>query len=216
VLEGRFGFFDTFFGAVPRGVDTLRLDGEAPSEILGTTTKRYPGTGLNIVGIELMRDIVRSEKIGPDDIERIDVVLPDERRNFAAGHTLGPFERWRACSSMPFQMAMVIVDKGETNFARYYEPDEPLILGVVGRMRVSLEKGHPNERYVRLEVATKDGRRLRREGEDHVFAPLDITKEIVTAGAGRVAETKLVRATELLARLDAVDDVGALMECFAA
>src|SRR5205823_1024646 len=56
VLEGRFGFFDTFFGGVPPAVEALRLEG-APDEILGTTTKRYPGTGLNIVGIELTREL---------------------------------------------------------------------------------------------------------------------------------------------------------------
>jgi 2-methylcitrate dehydratase PrpD len=215
VLEGRYGFFETFFGAVPPSVETIDLNGAAPSEILGTTTKRYPGTGLNIVGIELMRALVRKEHIGAKDVERIDIALPVERQNFTVGHTLGPFQRWRACSSLPFQMAMVIVDGGETKFERYYEPENPDILRVVSAMHITFEHGHADERYARFELLTKDGRRFRREGETHEFAPLDLAAEIVTAGAGLVAEKKLVRATELLARLDALGDVGELTECFA-
>lgn len=215
VLEGRYGFFDTFFGAVPPSVETIDLNGATSSEILGTTTKRYPGTGLNIVGIELMRELVRSERIRPDDVERIDITLPVDRQNFTVGHTLGPFAEWRACSSLPFQMAMVIVDGGETRFERYYEPENPDILRVVSTMHITFEPGHSDERYARFELLTKDGRRFRREGETHEFAPLDLAAEIVTAGADLVPEKKLVRATELLARLDAVGDVGELMECFA-
>ena len=215
VLEGRYGFFESFFGTVPDSVRRLALNGEAPAEILGTTTKRYPGTGLNIVGIELMRDLVRRERLRPDDVERIDLVLSEDRRNFADGHSLGPFERWRACSSLPFQMAMVIVDRGETNYARYYEPENPDILRVVGRTSLTFEKGHADERYARFALRTKDGRVFEREGERYEFPPLDLAAEIVAAGAGLVPEQKLVRATELLARLDAVSDVAELMECFA-
>ena len=216
VLEGRYGFFETFFGSVPGSVQELALDGTAPSEILGTTTKRYPGTGLNIVGVELMRDLVRREGIRAADVERIELALPAERENFAAGHSLGPFERWRACSSLPFQMAMVLADEGETRFGRYYEPEDPEILSVVGRISISFEPGHRDERYARFVLMTRDGRRFHREGEEHVFPPLDMAAEIVAAGDGRVPERKLARAAELLAALGELGDVGELMECFAA
>jgi 2-methylcitrate dehydratase PrpD len=215
VLEGKYGFFETFFGTVPASVENIELNGTAPAEILGTTTKRYPGTGLNIVGVELMRALVRSEGIRADDVERIDLALPVERENFAVGHTLGPFQRWRACSSLPFQMAMVVVDAGETKFERYYEPENPDILRVVGRTHITFEPGHNFERYARFELITKDGRRFQREGETYKFPPLDLAAEIIAAGAGIIPEKKLVRATELLARLDALGDVGELMECFA-
>jgi 2-methylcitrate dehydratase PrpD len=215
VLEGHYGFFETFFGSVPTSVERIELNGAPPAEILGTTTKRYPGTGLNIVGVELMRALVRAERLRPDDVERIDLVLSEDRRNFTAGHTLGPFERWRACSSLPFQVAMVVVDGGETKFERYYEPENPDILRVVGKMSVAFETGHRDERYARFALRTKDGRVFEREGERYEFPPLDLAAEIVGAGAGLVPERKLVRATELLARLDAVSDVAELMECFA-
>ena len=215
VLEGQYGFFETFFGTVPTSVDSLELNGAAPAEILGTTTKRYPGTGLNIVGVELMRALVQSEGIRAEQIARIDLALPVERQNFAVGHTLGPFQKWRACSSLPFQMAMVVVDGGETKFERYYEPENPDILHVVSTMRITFEPGHSDERYARFELLTKDGRRFEREGETYEFPPLDLAAEIIAAGAGLVEEKRLVRATELLSRLDALNDVGELMECFA-
>ena len=215
VLEGQYGFFDSFFGGTPESVTALPLDGEPPSEILGTTTKHYPGTGLNIVGIEITREIVRQQRLRPEDIARIDLVLAKERENFAGGHSLGPYESWRACSSLPFQMAMVIVDGGETRHERYFEPEDPDILGVVAKIDLAFEKGHPDERYTRIAVHTTDGRTFEREGDAWEFPPRDLAAELVAAGQGLVPERKLVRATELLARLDEVSDVSEVMECFA-
>jgi 2-methylcitrate dehydratase PrpD len=215
VLEGRFGFFETFFGAVPPAVEELRLDG-APDEILDTTTKRYPGTGLNIVGIELMRELVHEEHITPADVQRIVLTLPRARENFATGHLLIGLERWRACSSLPFQMAMVIVDGGETNFARYYEPDDPAIAAILSRVELRFEAGHEDERFTRFELLTRDGRRFVREGERHTFAPLDPAAELTRAGGGRLPDARLSRASALVGRLDEIADVAELMENLAA
>jgi 2-methylcitrate dehydratase PrpD len=211
VLEGRFGFFETFFGAVPPAVRDTRLDGAPPIEILDTTTKRYPGTGLNIVGIELMRELVRSERIAPADVERIVITLPTERENFATGHLLTGLERWRACSSLPFQMAMVIVDGGETDCARYDEPDHPEIEAILSRVDLRFEAGHDDERFTRFKVVMRDGRHFVREGERYTFPPLDAAAEVRIAGRGRVPDARLASASELVRRLDEVGDVTELM-----
>jgi 2-methylcitrate dehydratase PrpD len=216
VLEGPYGFFETFFGSVPESVEALCLDGEPPEEILETTTKRYPGTGLNIVGIELMRELVRTEGIASDDVERIVLTLPTERENFAAGHKLTGLEAWRACSSLPFQMAMVILDRGETDFARYYEPADPDIASVLARFELHFETGHRDERYTRFELSTRDGRRYVREGESHTFPRLDPAAEIRRAGEGLVPDARLRSAGALMERLETLDDVAALMAAVAA
>jgi len=213
VLEGRYGFFETFFGSVPPGMESWEPDGALGAEILGTTTKRYPGTGINIVPIELMRELVRTERLAPDQVARIDITLPKERENFAMGHSLGPYERWRACSSLPFQLAMLIVDGGDTDFARYDQPDNAELLGLVSRMRVGFVDGRV-ERYAKLELTTTDGRRHVREGEDFAFPRLDARAELVAAGRDLVPESKLLRAAELLERLPSLGEVGELMECF--
>ncbi len=213
VLEGRYGFFETFFGSVPPGMESWEPDGALGAEILGTTTKRYPGTGINIVPIELMRELVRTEHLAPDQVARIDITLPKERENFAMGHSLGPYERWRACSSLPFQLAMLIVDGGDTDFARYDQPDNAELLGLVSRMRVGFVDGRV-ERYAKLELTTTDGRRHVREGEDFAFPRLDARAELVAAGRDLVPEPKLLRAAELLERLPSLGEVGELMECF--
>lgn len=213
ILEVQYGFFDTFFGDVPKTLVEMDVEGGAPDEILQTSTKRYPGTGLNNPAIELTRDLVRSEGLTPERIDRIALTLAEDRRNFAISYSLGPYERWRACSSMPFQIAMVIVDGGVTDWSRYEQPDHPGILALVRRMSVSFEPGHP-ERWVRMDVRTTDGRRVVRESDRVNFPPIDARAELVAAGDGIVPEAKLARAADLLERLPSLDDVGALMECF--
>src|SRR5262249_7843057 len=84
-LEGRYGFFDTFVGK-SFDADKLIASLGRDYQIMNWVEKRYPGTGLNIVGIELMREIVKSEKLKPDDVREVRFMVPDERRNFEAGH----------------------------------------------------------------------------------------------------------------------------------
>ena len=211
VLEGRYGFFETFFGSVPEDLRAERFDNSAPDEILETTTKRYPGTGLNIVGTELMRDLVRTERITGEDVDRIILTLPTERENFAAGHELTRLEPWRACSSLPFQMAIVIADGGETNFARYYEPDHPDIVRILRTVELRFEAGHTDERFTRFELRTRDGRRFVREGENHTFPPLDPSAEVRRAGEGVIPDPQCRDAASLVGRLEILDDVADLM-----
>ena len=214
-LEGRFGFFETFLGAVPKDIGWWRLASPRGVEMIGARTKRLPGTAWNVVPIELMRDLVRAEDLRPQQVVQIDVALSDARRNFAIGHSLGPYETWRACSSAPFQMAMVLLDRGESKHERYSQPDNPELLAIVGKMRVTLESGHASDDYTRIEVQTVDGRRLRREGHEFFYPRWDDAAELLAAGRAFLPEAQLRRAAELLANLPELADVSELMECFA-
>jgi 2-methylcitrate dehydratase PrpD len=214
VLEGRFGFFETFLGGVPKDIGAWRLASPRGVEIIGARTKRLPGTAWNVVPIELMRELVRAEDLRPQQIVQIDIALSAARRNFAIGHSLGPYEKWRACSSAPFQMAMVLLDRGESRAERYSQPDHPDLLAIVGKMRVTLESGHASDDYTRIEVHTVDGRRLRRAGHEFFYPRWDDAAELLAAGRGFLPETQLRRAAELLANLSDLADVSELMQCF--
>jgi 2-methylcitrate dehydratase PrpD len=213
VLEAKFGFYDTFFGVTPDGV--MDATGPAGAEILGTTTKRYPGTGLNIVSVELAREMVVRDGLTAGDVARIEITYPTERRNFDGDGLFGPYADWRACSAAPFQMAMVIVDRGVTDWARYHQPDSAEILAIVRKMTVRYADGLP-ERYARIEVTTVDGRRLIREGTSYEFPPVDVREQILAAGERLLPRTKLHEAAEMAAALPDLRDVGLLMRSLAA
>lgn len=214
VMEGEYGFLESFLGHVPSGVVDMKLNGPRGIEMLSARTKRLPGTAWNVVPIELMRDLVRQENLQREEIERILIALSDARANFPIGHSQGPYENGRAASSAPFQMAMVLLDGGESNVERYDQVDNPELVSIIGTMQVTLEAGH-DERYARIEVTTQDGRRFAREGEEFAYPRLDDRAELSVAGQGLLPPEKLSRAADLLADLPGVGDVGELMECFA-
>lgn len=53
VMEGRFGFWNTYFKGAPPALDESLDSLGVEFEIMNATTKRYPGTGLNIVPIQI-------------------------------------------------------------------------------------------------------------------------------------------------------------------
>ena len=158
ILEGQYGFFETFFGSVPHDLGEIIGQVGRTHEILNATTKRYPGTGANMVSIENLRQVVRDLGLGPQDIARIDVVLPTVREKFTDGHSLPPYRAGHASSSIYFQLAIVAVDGGRSDFARYQQPNAPEITDMIGRIHTSFEPGHDNLRYSRMRVELADGR----------------------------------------------------------
>jgi 2-methylcitrate dehydratase PrpD len=211
ILEGQYGFYEAFFGKVPPGLDaSLERLGERHA-MLEATTKRYPGTGANIVAVELTREMVRELGVSPERVARIDLTLPNERENFTIGHVRGPFRTWRAASSVLFQVAIVIIDGGRTDFARYEEPNAPEILELTERIHFSFEPGHGFQ-FARVRITLTDGAVLEREAERHRFPPIDTVAEISDAGRDLLPAPKLARAAELIATLESVDDVAVLME----
>jgi hypothetical protein len=108
---------------------------------------------------------------------------------------------------------MVLLDAGESRVERYWQNDNPQILDIVGKMTVTLEGGHADENYTRIEVTTLDGRRIRREGEHFAYDRWNDREEMRKAGEGLLPAAKLERACDLIERLPELDDVGELMAC---
>jgi 2-methylcitrate dehydratase PrpD len=214
-MEGRFGLFETFLGALPSTLKDPDLATPRGEEILGARTKRLPGTAWNVVTIELARELVRAERLTAENVARIDIRLSDARRNFPIGHHLGPYERWRASSSAPFQIAMLILDGGESRFERYWQNDNPDLLELVRRMTVTLVP-HEDDNFARIDVTTTDGRRLSREGVAFSYPRWDDRAELLAAGKSVLPEDQLRRAANLLDDLPNVADVAELMSCFRA
>jgi 2-methylcitrate dehydratase PrpD len=211
VLEGRFGFIEAFLGSAEVDQDTLVASLGHDYAVMQSCEKRYPGTGLNQVPIEMMRQLVREHGLRPADIARIEVDFPIERRNFGGGHGKGPFSRGTTSSSVAFQFALLLLD-GDLRLERYDQLDNPEILQVVDRCEFAFVAGK-SIRYARLGVRTTDGRVFEREGDEFFFEP-ETHRAMVERGAvGLLPQAQIERFLELLDRLEALDDASELVRC---
>ena len=211
ILEGKYGFYSTFLGEIPDADGVVSSLGKDP-EILHATQKRYPGTAMNIVPIQLILDMVEREHLSASNVVSIEIELPDDRLNFADSYSIGPFPtRTQAASSVAFQAAIILLD-GKIDTARYDQRENPEILSQAGKVKVSLA-AHKNTRYARVQIRTTDGRSFTREGEDYVFAPLDGVSWLSKDGEKFVDRRRLVHFVELVQSLEDIQDVGELMAC---
>lgn len=209
-IEGKRGFWDAF--GLP-GLDSDALVSSLGRNfvILDSTEKPYPGTALNNVPIGLMRELVRGHSLRAEDMERLLIQLPIERKNKAAAHSTGPFaSRSEAVCSCAFHLAIVLMHGGP-NPNRYDEFSNPDIQALMGRMRVEFVTGKPI-RYARLEFRTTGGQMWVLEGEQSPI-PLEPAREIIEReAAGILPRNKIDRLLQLLDDLENVTDVAEVME----
>jgi len=211
VLEGRNGFYESFFGVLPAAIDGAVAELGREPEIRNATTKRYDGTALNIVPIELTLDLVARHGVRPPDVREIRICLPEERANFRAGHSLGPFATpSEMASSAAFQVSAILHDGGlrDDRFIRGLDGGSGEILR---RTRIELEPGHPI-RYARLEIDLIDGRTIAAEGSDHVFPPEEPQTWLARDGSHFVDPERLADAVALVESLEELDDLGRLTQ----
>jgi 2-methylcitrate dehydratase PrpD len=208
-LEGRFGFYRTFFGRVPDDIDASIATLGRDFEILNATTKRYPGTALNIVPIELMRELVTRHGLNADNVARVDVFVPRKRENFEGGHGAAPFTtRQSAVSSVLFALALLIVD-GRIDVARYDEHADPRIDAVARRLHVTLED-RDKVRYARLVVTLRDGRSLTAEGDDFAFPRSERLAFLRRDGGRLFSDERLGEIDRTVSEIETLDDVSEL------
>ncbi|MDE0001960.1 MAG: MmgE/PrpD family protein [Rhodospirillaceae bacterium] len=211
VLEGEFGFLETFLGSAEYDQDALLASLGRDYAIMTSEEKHYPGTGLNQVPIELMRGFVLNDRIGAGDVESIHVTLPAERKNFRASYARGPFTPRTSPSSALFQFGALLVD-GDLRPDRYEDVDHPDIRRLIDNTRVDFVDGK-SVRYARLEVATRDGRVLVGEGDEFAYEPESPEAILTREADGILAEAKIERACELIGGLENVGDVAELTAC---
>ena len=183
--------------------------------VMNSCEKRYPGTTLNQIPIELMRKLVIDDGIRADDVARVRITFPEERRQFSAGHELGPIANsGLAASSFAFQCAMLLLD-GKQDPARYEDFRDPAILDVLDRMAVDFVPDKP-VRYTRIELETTSGERFVKEGDDFQFSPDQTRLVLERDGAGVLPDKNIERAIELLDDFENVADVRELTTVLAA
>ncbi len=210
VLEGRFGFVEAFLSGRPFDAEEILSSLGHDYVVLQACEKRYPGTGANHVAIELMRRFTLSG-LRAEDVAAVEVEMPVERQNFAAGHHLGPFiTAGSAASSSAFHMGIILLD-GDIDFARYDKANSPEILSLLQRFRYRFVEGKPI-RYCRITVRKTSGETLVTAGDDFKFEPLPISEILERDGSGVLPPEKIARASALIEHLEEVADMAQVSE----
>jgi 2-methylcitrate dehydratase PrpD len=210
VLEGRFGFIDAFLGGRAFDAEETLSSLGHDYVVLQACEKPYPGTGANHVAIELMRRL-RLGGLRAQDVATVDIEMPAERQNFAAGHHLGPFvTAGSAASSSAFHMGIILLD-GDIDFARYDNINNPEILDLLQRFRFRFVEGKPI-RYCRLTARKTSGETLVAEDDDFKYKPLPIPEIFARDGSHVLTPEKIARASELVEHLEDVTDMAEVSE----
>ena len=213
VMEGGFGFLDTFVGNRAFDHDAFIASLGRDYQIMGSVEKRYPGTGLNIIAIEAAREIVATEHLRPEQVRQVRVFIPEERRNFTAGHSSGPFTSGISTpSSVAYQVGMILLD-GKLDFRRYAQFADGRLLAAVAKVKPILTPGKTNIRWTRIEFELTDGRTLVREAEQYTFPPIRPIDRLAAACEGFLSRDQTARLFEHVMELDRERSVAALMAC---
>jgi 2-methylcitrate dehydratase PrpD len=211
ILEGKYGYFATILGVSPDPDQIVHRLGKDP-EILRATQKRYPGTALNIVPIQLLLDLLHKHQLTAATVKHVEFELPEDRRTFEDSTSLGPFPTYtQAASSLPFQAAIILID-GRVDTSRYSQRENAAILEVVKKVSIRLAP-HKNSRFARVRLTTTDERTFQAEGHDYVFPPLDAAEWLSRDGSKFVSSDRLFRFSSLIRDLENVRNVGELMMC---
>ncbi len=143
VMEGRFGFWNTFFQGVPPDLEESLATLGSEFEIMNATTKRYPGTGLNIVPIELAKQLVAEHSLTSANTRSVTIYLPIEREDFFTGHMHPPFESEVAARSSVVLAIAIVLATGRLDTRLVSNHLNTHLVDLCGRMRVVLEEDHP-------------------------------------------------------------------------
>lgn len=218
-LDGRWGFLTI---AGPGGDPELVIDEFGnPFSILdpGTSVKPYPSGVLTHPAMDALRFLMRDEKLGADDIERVDLyaarnVLGPIRFDFAETELQGKF-----CFQFLLGAIMVAGKAGKNEFTNAFVRSAPVVAAqrkVFTHNDPAIEAMGFDKIRSRIEVRTVDGRNFTRWADENYrggpFNPLsdrELEEKFSDAASGLLSDARCADVFEfvwsLQDRRDATD-----------
>ena len=224
VLDGPYGLYETYLGAVPREV-VVAMDGLGSDYgLTHAFRKRYACSGFNVVPVELMDGLVRTTGVTVEDVASIRLALPDERRpreedfdrNFQRYRDDGERRYITRYASPRFLVAAWLWD-GKLDPARYREDMPEGFVDLLARTSLDFVKGLPL-RSAGLTVVTTEGQEHVREGHDASPTPQMDYREWLTdllPEASPSAIEGFVRSVERLEESRDASEVWTALDRFA-
>jgi 2-methylcitrate dehydratase PrpD len=195
IVEAPHGLYRSYFldgvpDAVHDRLDTLGRDFDLSQARINSGTTSM----LNLVPVELARNLMAEHRLTAARIAAIDLVLPEERASREAA-----YHSYQHRS--PRHLLALVATGGGIEAARFDAPPGPEVVAMTEKVRLRFEPGH-SMTYARLELTTTGGEHLVAEDDTHHATPLDWTAVL--------ARPRLVK---LLRNLEAVPDVKEVMQC---
>jgi 2-methylcitrate dehydratase PrpD len=208
-IEGKGGLYSSYLAQVPDGLETTLQALGDEFEIMNVRTKRYSSSGLNIVPMELMLQLVKAHALRAENVAHIDVILPDEREQREAYRE--SLARNHAGGSLRFLVAGV-VSTGTVDPEGFTRDRDQRLDAALENVHLRFEPGRPS-RFCRIEVKTTRDERFVAEGEDHAFPPIDWDSWLAEGGRQIFSALQLERLLELVQGLEHVDDLREVTRC---
>ena len=215
-IEGPYGFYKVQMnGARPDDQEIVSMD--RPFDIMTTILKPHPCTAINLVPIQLARQLMCSNNLTADDVLSISVTRSENAGPIPGIHEKGPFSSahdvlYRATSSLPFALGVIFVD-GEIMPDRFRRPVEPEINAFAQRVTIQPMKDLDLLDHS-IEIKTKTGECLKSSGGAEALPWPDSEGILKTYAARIVGVEKIARLQEQLAGLEKIEDIKSITTCF--
>jgi 2-methylcitrate dehydratase PrpD len=215
-IEGAHGLFATWFGANARDAypDLASLGHEFA--IMGTSTKRYPGSASHILALEFTKELLAEAAARAEHVDSLVVTLDEDfRGRFELMEPL--IDRPDATerdvkSSLRVKLAILLAHGSITYQPTLAQFADPAVRAALSKVSLRFER-LPSIEYARVRLSLSDGRSLEREGLVRPYPKGDWSAWL-RAGAERyLSAHQLSRLEHLLTHLEEVDDVADLMAC---
>lgn len=207
-LEGTPGFFAAQVGAVPRDFSPVDQLGVRHA-VLGSALKPYPGAHANSVAITVAKGLVAKHRLRVDDVAHVVVHRPAES-NDAMKLWKGPFAtRLAATSSVPFAVAVVLMD-GDYTPGGLERFDDPATLAIAAR--VDVDTNVPAHSYYhRIDVHLRDGTVHSAEGDERLIASTDPMAIVRFHRSAAIDEAGVRRLAATIDQLETLESVAELV-----
>jgi 2-methylcitrate dehydratase PrpD len=213
-IESPHGLYAAFFGGVPHGLeDRLATLGREYS-ILKSATKRFPGSECHVAPLETTHALLAAAGLRANDIENLVVTLPHEfegrfgkiepiieRASLREGDLIYSLRARLAVLAVAGRIVSPTLDRFNSASARAVSA------------RIALRFEPRPEDYARVEIRTRDGRMLTREGTITPRPKGDLSAWLRGDGQRFLSDVKLAKLERLIANFEDVPDVAEVLAC---
>jgi 2-methylcitrate dehydratase PrpD len=215
-IEGPRGLFATWFGVDARDVEPALASLGREFAIMGTSTKRFPGSASHILALEFTRELLTRAAASADDIAGLVVTLSEDFR--------GRFEYMERRIDLPdptehdvshslrAKLALLLAHGGIVYQPTRAHFDDPAVRAALAKVSLRFEPARSLD-YGRVRLSLSDGRVLEREGLVQPYPKGDWSAWLREGGERYLSAAQISKLERLLTHLEEVEDVADVMAC---
>jgi len=215
-IESPHGLFATYFHTTMAALDDALGSLGHEYAIMGTSTKRFPGSASHILALQYTQELLRRAAAASDDIERLVVTLSEDFRGrfeFIEPPIEVPDMAWgKIGHSLRVKLAALLAHGRPSYQPTPAELDDPDVRGALAKVSLGFEEGR-SLAYARVRLTLRDGRTYEHEGTFRPYPKGDWSAWLHRGGEADLSDRQVAQLERLLTELETVDDVADVMAC---